>query len=1146
MPANEGLSASLSNPFGKQDADNLANISQNSAEFLQGITDTKSIAQEQLGYVSSIAIDVGEKGWFAEQLKKLVGSDEEQSQRDEESKSLSESIRDALEDMKVLDETTNKNNILSKKKKGKVTPTAKLDDLKDLPYEIATLGAVLASTINNSKKDDKKKGGISGFFSGLMEGVGGIASLGVALIAFAGATLIFNMVDWSSAVIGLLSFTLFTLGMVGLSKLLGKKEEKNLIEFAAASLLMSVALGTFAISMWLTSALYQGDGFSVGNITIESFNIISALEGLGIFIAFELALVGISKLVGNNTGDFIKFAAGSLIMCAAIVAFSFSLVIVSHIFSDGVDLGAFGAAMGWNAGQTKIDPLGALAGVGTFLAFEIGLAVVARIVGNSTADFIKFAIGSVAMCGALVAFAFSLVIVSNLFTKGIPALKLDKVDPVGAIAGVGTFIVFLAAMTGLAIASQSVLGPMAILAGVSVLMSAALAAFGLAMVVAGVACVGGTAEIFGAKLDVPKGNGLAAIAAIGEMALFMAAFAGLGALFLIPFAGAAMAAGIAIASGILISIAGATILMAKAMMLAGLAISGGDAEIAGESYHLSKYDDAATKKFFTTMTDFMKNFVDVAKSLDIGAALILPIITASLIPIINAMDKMVDVVIKAGKSKEEIDKIVSGDSNALDHLLDPVLFVIMGRNGFENGVVKEDKAGGLMGVAKSMSLGSAIVLKLVTESLIPIVDAMDKMIDVVIKAGQSKDDIMKIVSGDDNALDHLLDPVLWLLLGHNLDGEGGLMSVAQQMSKRQAKILKMVSESVSPLVESMDKMVDVVVKAATLGSDGQDVNTLVTTGTVNMYLITKTFLPVFVETANGLVGVNKKAINAIESMPSMIQSLSDIIDVIAKAGELDPNKIQAGVTGLTAVSGFLRIFIETINDIIPGGVGGFMSKLFGGDPIEKLDSAHEYLKEGGAFYNIFEDMTNIAKKFDGKGFENLGKVAVIGSFTTNMLKSSVNFKDIMGNVQQGLEKFKSPQMINSIADALNKVASVADYESKFDPLYKLAEQSAQIHTTAIDIEKIAQAYERIAAAEKMGNVGTTMGKARDKAAFGLNNDKGQNSNNKASSNSQLKTVTENQSIEFILNEWYLNGVKIKQDKSKVTGKSVVNLMCDID
>lgn len=1145
MPADEGLSASLSNPFGKQDADNLANISQNSAEFLQGITDTKSIAQEQLGYVASIADDVGERGWFAEQLKKLIGSDEEQAERDEESKSLSESIRDALEDMKVLDETTNKSNILSKKKKGKVSPTAKLDDLKDLPYEFATLGAVLSAAISNSKKDDKKKGGISGFFSGLMEGIGGIASLGVALITFAGATLIFNMVDWSSAVIGLLSFTLFTLGMIGLTKLLGKKEEKNLIEFAAASVLMSMALGTFAISMWITSALYQGDGFSIGGIDVESFDLGSAMIGLGIFTAFELALVGISKLVGKSHNNFLKFAEGSLVMCAAIVAFSFSLVIVSHIFSDGVDLSAFGSSLGWNPGMTKIDPLGALIGVGTFLAFEIGLAVVAKIVGKSTADFVKFAVGSLAMCGALVAFAFSLVIVSNLFTTGIPALHLDKVDAVGAIAGVGTFIAFLTVMTVLAIASQSVLGPMAILAGVSVLMSAALAAFGLAMVVAGVACMGGTAEIFGAKLNVPKGNGLAALAAIGEMALFMAAFAGLGAMFLIPFAGAAMAAGIAIVSGLLIGIAGATILMAKAMALAGIAVEGGTAEIAGETYTFTKIKEDAIDSFFTSMDSFIKKFQGVANSIGITGALVLPIITASLIPIINAMDKMVDVVIKAGQSKEEIDKIVSGDSNALDHLLDPVLYVIMGREGFQNGVVKEDKAGGLMGVAKSMSLGSAIVLRLVTESLIPIVDAMDKMIDVVIKAGQSKDDIMKIVNGDDNVLDHLLDPVLWLLLGHNLDGEGGLMSVAQQMSKRQAKILKLVSESVSPLVESMDKMVDVVVKAATLGSDGQDVNTLVVNGTTNMYLITRTFLPVFVETANGLVGVNKKAINAIESMPSMIQSLGDMIDIVAKAGELDPNKIQAGVTGLTAVSQFLKVFIETINDIIPGGVGGFMTKFFGGDPIKKLDSAHEYLKEGGAFYNIFEDMTNIAKKFDGKGFENLGKVAVIGSFTTNMLKSSVNFKDIMGNVQAGLEKFKSPQMINSIADALNKVASVADYESKFDPLYKLAEQSAQIHTTATDIEKIAQAYERIAAAEKMGNVGTKMGKVRDKAAFGLDNNKSQDNNKKANPNSQLKPIDQYRSVDYILNDWWVNGVKVRQDKAVSTKGQVVNLMSDI-
>lgn len=1135
MPT-EGLTASLSNPYGQQDANNLANISQNTAEFLQGITDTKSIAQEQLGYVSSIADDVGERGWFAEQLKKLVGSDEEQAQRDEESRTLSESIRDALEDMKILDETTNKSNILSKKKRGKVSPTAKLDDLKDLPYEIATLGAVLAAAINGGKKDDKKKGGITGFFKGLMEGVGGIAALGVALLAFAGATLIFNMVDWGAAVKGMIAFALFTIGIVGLSKLLGKKEEKNLVEFAAASLIMAAALGVFAISLALTSAIYSGQGIEIGDFSLPSIDIGAAIAGLITFGVFEMGMLLLAAWVGESASTFMQFAVGSLAMAAAISVFSFSLVIVSHIFSGKADFGKFGEVIGMKGPQT-IDMGAAFLGIGTFLAFELGLAAVARIAGGNTGTFTKFAVGSIIMCGALVAFSLSLVVVSKLLTDGVDimGIKLPAVKMKETIAGVGSFIVFLIAMTALATAAQSVLGPMAILAGVSVLMSAALVAFGLAMVVSGVAWAGGDADIFGAKFSVPKGNGKNALLGIAGMAAFIAAFTVLGAAFLNPFTLAAATAG----SVVTLAIAGATILMAKAMALAGIAVTGGEAEISGKKYSFSKIEETSVNSFFSMMNIFIDKFKEVASNIGIAGAKTLSIVTKSLIPIINAIDKMVDVVIKAGKSKKEIEAIVSGDSNALDHLMDPVLWVILGKEGMKD----PSKAGGLMGVAKNMDLHSAVVLRLVTESLVPIVNAMNTMIDVVIKAAKSKDDITKIVNGDNNVIDHLLDPVIWVILGQ--DGQGGLMAVAMTMSKKQAKVLKLVTESVTPLVTSMDKMVDVVIKAATLGADGQDVGTLVATGTVNMSLITQTFLPIFVETANGLVGVNKKAISAIESMPNMIKSLGDMIDIVAKAGELDPNKVQAGVFGLNAVSSFLSVFISTINDVIPGGVGGKLTQLFGGDPIKKLESAHEYLQPGGAFYNIFQDMANIAKNFDGNGFENLGKVAVIGSFTTNMLDSSINFKDIMSNIQKGLDKFKTPEMAATIADALNKVAAVGDYESKFSPLYKLAEQSAQIHTAAIDIEKIAAAYERISAAEKMGNIGSTMGKMSDKAAFNVNTNSSQESSRSSSPASQLTSATSSLSVDFILNDWYMNGVKIRQDKSVKNTGSVVNLMSDI-
>lgn len=1109
-----------------EDSNNIATLTENSSGFKDGITEVKSIAQKQLNYVSDIAVDVGERGWFAETLSKLVDNFEQSSQRDEEGQSLSESIKDILSDMKVFEETTAIDNKEKKKKKGKVSDRTKLDDLKSLPYEYATLGAVLANVLSNKDEKKDKKGGISGFFKGLLEGISGIAALGAALLAFAGATLIFNFVDWGAAVIGLLAFTAFTIGMVVLAKNL-KGEKKNLIEFAEASLIMSAALGVFAVSLWIASALFtdgiSGDFFGQ-KIDIPAISAAGAAAALVTFGIFELGMVGLAKLVGTEKGTFLDFAKGSILMSVAMVTFAIALLITSHIFSDGINLGSFGETLGWTGpnGNVKIDPAGALEGILVFLAFEVGLAAIARIVGSEAGTFTKFAAGSILMSAALVAFALSLVITSHIVKDGIHIgdIDLPAVDMTVALQTVGLFVGFMAAMAILGAAAQSVLAPMAILSGVSILMSLALISFSTALAITNLVMTGGTIDLGEAgSFTLPKIEPKAVLEGLALMGAFMAGFAALGAVFLIPFAGQAMALGIATASAIMISIAIATTLFAKAMALASGIVTGGNFEIEGKKYSLQPYNDAATQKMFEIMSMFIDKFAQVADDIGIKGAIAVSILAKSVMPIVDAMDKMLNIVIRAAENKDKVFEIV-GDSNALDHLMDPVLMMILGS--------KLDGNGGLMAVANGMSIKGAIVLRLVTESLVPIVNAMNTMIDVVIKAADNKDAIDTILKGDTNAIDHLLDPVLWMILGQNLDGSGGLMNVANHMSKRSAEVLKLVTEAMTPMVDAMDKMIDVVLKAATLSADGMTTEELVALSMKNLNLILvgdpsgTGFIPMFVQTAWALDDTSKKAVEAIKAMPSMVQSLSDLVDVIAKAGELDPTKINNGIFGLNAANTFLKTFITTINDIIPGGVGGFLSGVFGGDPLDKLKDAHEYLQPGGLFYNIFQDLANIAKNFDGQGFENLGKVSVVGTFTTDMLKGSDNFKDIMKNIQKGIDNLSNPQAMTTVANALENISNAGDISHKFDPIYELIEKSVSIHSTAQDLESIANSYNKIAAAEKIGDMSSKF-----KGVFGIK------SSTPSTTAAPAAVANNNRSsgmsIEEILNDWYENGVKIKQN-----------------
>lgn len=1096
---------------------NLAKSQQTLEGFTPAVKDTALIEAHTRSIAN--AVDEG-TGWFHKTLTQILGYYESEEEDNVEAKSLQESMAESLSS--ILDfngEISTENKLDKKEKTKKPKMNGQFNDLKELPFVYGTLGAVIANAINDKNKGEKK--GISGFFKGLMEGIGGIAALGVALFAFAGATLLFNFVDWGSAVIGMLAFTVFTIGMVALAKTLSS-EQKDLTKFAESSLIMSAALGAFAVSLYIASTLMSMKPINIGSISLPAFDVGGAILALVTFGIFEMGMASLAKKINKENGDFANFALVSLLMTAALVTFSVGLVIASNIFANGINVGSFAKYINGGADNTvlKVDPIGAIAAVGTFLLFETGLALVAKIMGKEVGNFTKFALASIVMSGALVAFSVALVVVSNVLTNGInmdvfgQKVSLPKVDMGAAIAGVATFIVFLASIAILANVAGSLIGQIALFGAVSILLSASLIAFSVAMIMAGTAVFGGKAVVFGQVIDVPVATGPKSLLALPIMVGFLAAFAALG------IAAAYVGGPAALAAGVMIVIAGATILMAKAMMLAGLAITGGEAEIEGKKYQLAPYDAPAVDMMFEVMGVFIEKFAVIAGEIGVKGAAAVAILGVALFPIIGAMKDMVDVVIKAGENHEAMMKIVNGDGNLLDHLMDPVLYVILGHN--------LDGKGGLSSVADKMGFWGAIILRQVTKSLIPIIDAMGKMIDVVIKASNNYDSIIKIANGNSSVLDHLMDPVLYVILGSKLDGTGGLMWVAENMSKRSAKVLKMVAEAMVPLIDAMDKMLDVVVKAATLNSEDRTVEELVSEAMYNIDLIMiggngiKGFLPMFVDVAGKLGDTSKDAVEAISAMPPMVQALGDLVGVVAKAGELDPQKISTGIFGLNAMTNFLENFIDTIGRIIPGGVGGFFKKLGGGDPIEKLKDAHKYLQPGGEFYVLFQDLANIAKNFDGKGFENLGKVSVVSSFTTGMLESSVNFKDIMSNISKGLKEFTNPAPIDAITNSLQKLTEVQDIGNKFDPLYELANKQVALHSVASDLEKIANSYQKLGAADKLGRLNTD---------FSGNIQGPTVAEQRGSSEGEQKVQPVKKGEELavianILNEWNAKGVKV--------------------
>lgn len=1138
--------ASIANSVENID-NNLKNTPTQSTGELTGFTeisDSLTKIEYNTDLISDYAYELGsEKGWFFDILKQILDYNEISADRDLEAKMLQESVSDSLSDILDLNMTTDKDGKTDKRRKGKVGTSTKFDDLKDLPWALGTLGAVLANTITNKDGKNKEGKSVSGFFKGLMEGVGGIAALGVALFAFAGATLIFSFVDWGKAVIGMLAFTVFTIGMVALAKNLNK-EQKDLIKFATSSVIMASALGVFGISMYIASALFsfQDVNIKAGNteITLPKMSLEGAITAIASFGAFTLGIVGLAKALNGNQADLSKFALGSMVMSGALITFSIALVIASNIFANGIDVGPFAKYInGGDSSKTilKIDPVGAIAAIGTFLAFEVGLAMVARVAGNETANFVKFAAGSIVMCGALVAFAFSLVIVSNLFTNGVQIDKLDiDLPPVNiakTLLGVGSFIVFLIAIVAIANVAQNFMGQIALLGAISILMSASLIAFSLALVTAGVAAFGGEATIFGKKFSAPQNNGAKALLAIPLMAGFLAAFAGLGAVFLIPFAGQAMLAGIAMASTILLAVGATVIVMAKAMALAGLITTGGEMEWEGKRFTMIPMDESKIDASFAPFMTLMDKVVDMGTKIKEKMGFFGPIGIALVGQVADVVGKVAEVIAKSMTVKVEVEKKgAKWDVHAMDGSLDYLIEVI----------------GKLGEVADNMGFWAAIKMPILTKSMIPVIDAIDKIVDVIKKTLLMKKELqdkgVKFVGSgiDPEILNGIADPVLQIMLGPNMDGKGGLSGAAESLGFWGAAALKQVTDSMVPVAMTISLLVNTIEKAATLGGNADNAKTLVDKGIENIQYLMVGEVSVkkgffgreTIDAEGGFIGIFniiskvtksiKKgvaaslsamtdAVNVLTSVIDAVGKLTSKYDLIQRAGDMFQTICSSFGTPYT--QGTLLYFFSTFSD------SGFKEKQWNNisDSFKAMEPA-------------VKNMTAVVAALgDGSWISTMRSIVDIPTLN-EFPKAMKNFNKGMGYYADAYEKIKNiPQnWIDNFGQSFKEIDEAV--LSNLDKMAAFAEKAAALGKTADNLERIASAMNKIGKANKddvLSSAADKLGRIASDVWGNITGKSTAETRGEMEGTAAVKPVPkgqELQTIAAILSQWDANGVKV--------------------
>lgn len=333
---------------------------------------------------------------------------------------------------------------LGDKKATKVKPKA--EDLLNLPERDALGALLIANKLDELKdsqgKKDKKEGGLGDVFKGLLKGAAGIALLAVSLIVFAGAAVLFGMVNWGPAIIGLALFAGFVVGAIVLSKLMGK-HLKDFQTLALGSALLSVGLMAFSLALIVTAKAAQvimamGPGGIAGLIVI-----------LGMYCAFVLGAAALGQVMEQSTKYLVNLAIGGTLLSVGLMVFSLALVVVSAL-AKYIDVPAV---------------LGTLVLYGSFV---LGVALLGKLLGENSKSLQDLAIGAILMAVGLVVFALALYIVQEIRLR----IDMNNVLPI-----LGLFAVFVGAIAGLGILVGQNMKNIIMLAVGALIMTAALFLF---------------------------------------------------------------------------------------------------------------------------------------------------------------------------------------------------------------------------------------------------------------------------------------------------------------------------------------------------------------------------------------------------------------------------------------------------------------------------------------------------------------------------------------------------------------------------------------------------------------------------------------------------------------------------------------------
>lgn len=1121
------LTTAIGNSLSSEDITNAINTS--APKFMDGIKENIQSSQESLKKIQS---DLQDTGWFGEVFDELLNIKRKESDNDDannkEVKAFLESMKTMQEDMLGYTVMQEKDEKTTKSKKTK-TSSLKIDDLKELPNSLGIGFALLSSqlTARDEKDAKNKKGGLSGFFKGLMEGVGGIAALGVALLAFAAATVLFNFVDWPKALLGLVAFAGFTLGMVGLTKLLGKSAQKDLKDFAISAVIMAAALGVFAISLAISSMIFSGE-----NVFGLKVNMPGAILAVGSFLLFSAGIILVSKLLGKEEKSFVSFAKATVIMSLGLVVFALALSIASHIFSGE------GFKVPGTSFTIKVDLIGAMKAVGLFSGFIIAMAAASFIASANEGNFKDFARATLILSASILLFGFTLFLTSGIVEGrlGDKQIGLElKFDFNQAMMGVGLFAIFIGAFVGMAILLSKQKASLMEFAVASAIMSGSLIVFALGIFLVSKVVSGGRIEHDGTSLNI---DGLVpAIAGLGLFLVFIGTFAAIG-----YFAASQMPAIMSLSIAA-IAMAGSLLLFGAALGVTIAAVMGGEAKVAGIAFDFGKErNDAWRAAAALGGLVMMGLFVAGFAVLGAKAIALSPLLAAAAAAGIG-VGMAITMIAKAMGLAALIGNGSGGKMIFANNVYD---IPAIGNDDVSKGM---DKVSSTLKAFADIGFLAALKAASIALTLGPVIQAIALMVDVTAKA-VTLDAEVKAKTGksiNDMDLSRIFDPVVKVIKA--------LESTASTLGITGAAALAIISQAMLPIVQSMGMLVDIVEKAAYLkGHNNETVEAMLLKANRNLTMImtgvpeapNSGFVHLFNNIAAQTRGISADAAIAMQSFPPVVEALSGLTNLVEKAGQISPEIITKGLSGLERIAGFLDSLLTTLKSMLPGGVGGWFAKKFNGDPVKTLQDAHKVLGEGGEFQTVLQDLIFVGGLLTQEQFAKIANIQLLGTFSGEFISGTKNFADGLKHISDGVKRYQTSNIdgLERIADSMERMSGL-DLSRAINPIVDLASEKNNLRDTATYMKQIADAFEKMTKKKSMSErMGDAVGNLKDtaKAIFGWNKEKSmaeQTGANSAASPITIQPGNELAGIAQIMEKWDAEGVKILGGTEKSKGQKPV-------